>query len=364
MVKKAVITVLIFMFFVVLTAQVLLPDINYWQSDAAIGWKHTSSFSDVFRSSEFKTKIQFNKEGFRDSEHKINKQKNVLRVAVIGDSFVEGLQVNGDKLLTTILGTKLNLVKNSEVMNFGVSSFGTTNEYLTYEAYVKKYKPDYVVIVFSVNDFIDNDKSLSEHRMSIELMKHRPYFFLDADGGLAKEDFVPFKRNAAVEILRKIKLFSFFRNIMFKLKVKKNHDALRDELNFYGIEYSPQTQASAVLTQKILREFLSAIVNDKAIPLVVLFYPAYVVDTYHKDKLMRNAAWDKIDINKPLNIIEKECRSVNVDVVDMRQLQLSNEYSGGNTIFFKEGHWNERGHELAATTIAQSIISKIASHTK
>lgn len=335
--------------------QLVLPDINYWQPDDKTGWKHTSNFSNIFVGPGFKAKVQFNSEGFRDKEHRIDKEKDVLRIAVMGDSFVEGLQVNRGNLFTTILENDLNETRKTEVMNFGVSSFGTTNEYWTYKTYVKKYKPDYIVIAFYINDFIDNSELLDNRVLRINLMKHRPYFYLDKNDNLVENKFIPYsdKRNLMSNMLRKIKLLSLLRNAFYKLRSKDSKEILFDEGKLYAMDYTLEIDESVNLTRKILEKFLLTIIRDGSKPIVCLFDPAYLIDDSHKNKLIKNGInFEKFVVNKPFNIIKELCRKLGVIVVDARPF-FRKEYKKNNILFLKDGHWNENGHRVIAKCLEE-----------
>lgn len=109
---------------------------------------------------EYSTYITINSKGLRGEEHEYQKDADVFRILVLGDSFTAGLQVNDDELFTSLLEERLNeipLDKSIEVINAGVVGYGTTNE-LTYfidEGY--KYQPDIVLLMFFTgNDVLDN----------------------------------------------------------------------------------------------------------------------------------------------------------------------------------------------------------------
>lgn len=98
-------------------------------------------------------RFTFNSLGFRDVEWTPTKQKP-HRVAVLGDSFVEGLQVDLDQTFPKLLEKRL---PDTEVMNFGISGQGQVEELLTYRTYVRPFRPDLVVLsFFPGNDCVDN----------------------------------------------------------------------------------------------------------------------------------------------------------------------------------------------------------------
>src|SRR5919108_559664 len=101
----------------------------------------------------------FNSHGFRDYERTDNKPSNVFRIIVLGDSYVEALQVELEKTFPALLEKKLNENSTSakfEVINLGQSGFGTADEYMRYVNFGAKYDPDLVILAFLTgNDFRD-----------------------------------------------------------------------------------------------------------------------------------------------------------------------------------------------------------------
>jgi hypothetical protein len=95
----------------------------------------------------------FNSAGFRDVEWTAAK-RTPHRVAVLGDSFAEALQVDLEQSFPKLAERQL---RDTEVMNFGVSGQGQVEELLTYRTYVRPFHPDLVVLAFFPgNDSLDN----------------------------------------------------------------------------------------------------------------------------------------------------------------------------------------------------------------
>merc|ERR1712054_700284 len=91
--------------------------------------------------------IAVNKDGLRDKEYSKEKPDNTLRIAVIGDSFAEAIQVNAEDTFWSLMETKLPQCQrfqnqNIEVINFGVGDYGTAQEYMTLKHHVSEYSPD------------------------------------------------------------------------------------------------------------------------------------------------------------------------------------------------------------------------------
>lgn len=139
------------------------------------GWVHDEG--DAF--------VRINSAGFRDREHSVVKPAHTLRIAVLGDSMTEALQVDVSQTFWSIL--EQNLLRCSglkgrapEVLNFGVSGYGTAQEYLLMER-VWRFQPDIVLLVFYPgNDVLNNSREL-EHSTQ------KPY--VDEKDGVLVPDF-------------------------------------------------------------------------------------------------------------------------------------------------------------------------------
>lgn len=110
--------------------------------------------------------VSINSDGLRDREHPRAHPADTLRIAVLGDSYAEAMQVNQEEAFWAVMEKALqdcdNLRgRNIEVINFGQSGFGTTQELLTLQSKVWKYSPDAVLLAFTgANDVADNSRLL------------------------------------------------------------------------------------------------------------------------------------------------------------------------------------------------------------
>lgn len=119
--------------------------------------------------------ISVNSEGLRDREYAKSKPDNTIRIAVLGDSFTEAQQVALEDTYWSVMEDTLTschnwIGHNVEVINFGVSAYGTAQELITLRHFVWDYSPDLVLLAFyPENDFQDNYNIGA---------KARPYFFI------------------------------------------------------------------------------------------------------------------------------------------------------------------------------------------
>ena len=112
--------------------------------------------------------VRINSDGQRDREHAKTKPADTVRIAVLGDSFAEAMQVPIEQTFWSLTERKLEECnafpgKHVEVMNFGVSGYGTAQELMTLRQKVWDYSPDIVVLAFTTyNDVYDNSRALSK----------------------------------------------------------------------------------------------------------------------------------------------------------------------------------------------------------
>lgn len=119
--------------------------------------------------------VRINSDGWRDFERSGAKPPGTVRIAVLGDSFTEAIQVPLETAFTARLEQELNYCqpygrKAIEVLNFGVSSYGTAQQLLALRHRVRDYSPDIVLLAFlPSNDVRNNSRKL-------EPWKARPFF--------------------------------------------------------------------------------------------------------------------------------------------------------------------------------------------
>ena len=82
--------------------------LNYLRCDPAVGWLGRPNFRGVIDSPVFKTEIAANSEGMHDTEHSLQKPASVFRILMLGDSFVQGFQVDEPDSAHQVLEDMLN----------------------------------------------------------------------------------------------------------------------------------------------------------------------------------------------------------------------------------------------------------------
>lgn len=106
----------------------------------------------------------FNEYGYLGPGYAPEKPSGTLKIALLGDSYVEGFQVFDRHHFRNLLEIRLSetLKKPVEVMNFGRSGFGIKDMYAYQKLFVQKFNPDIIIYFLSNGDLADmqDDKLL------------------------------------------------------------------------------------------------------------------------------------------------------------------------------------------------------------
>ncbi len=144
-------------------------DWPYYRFDAQLGW--TLRPAAVFGDRRYRT----NAAAIRaDREYEIASPPEVTRVAVFGDSFVHGDEVDNTQTAWALLEASR---ADSEVLNFGVPGYGTDQAYLRYVHEAAVYSPHIVVVGLMLENL--------QRNVSV----FRPAYYPDTGLPLAKPRF-------------------------------------------------------------------------------------------------------------------------------------------------------------------------------
>lgn len=170
--RVRVAVVLLSVVFALLVFEVFLRATGYsyqtfYRPDDALGYTLEPG-AEGWHKKEGRSYVRVNSDGLRDREYATRKPPNTFRVAVVGDSYAEALQVAEEDGFTSVLERSLPVCpalagRAVEVINFGVSGYSTAQELLTLRRKVWAYEPDVVLLVVTTNnDVTDNVRAFKE----------------------------------------------------------------------------------------------------------------------------------------------------------------------------------------------------------
>lgn len=375
-----------------------------YERDKYTGWKGNPGKEGYYIKGRTAQYVKINSHGFRDKERTYEKGKDVFRIVVLGDSYTEALQVPLEKTFPYILEKRLNLgdSKRFEVINLGISGFGTAQEYLTLNYYGLKYHPDFVILAF----FIGND--VRNNSIVLETEKNRPFFIIN-NGNLEElpfkdnvsnptEDKVEAKKDTAGQfqikylmlkystkffpniyysLVDRIKGTPWLANFLWKIGIKKSKpefpDKYKPELpdkykpEFlihhypYTEEYPPEWEDAWKVTKGLILKSAKELETDKIGFLVVVipgeleFRPDIWNKTLDDHPQMKAI---KFDLKKPERILSNFFKTNKIDYLVLRPEFEKYTKETGKRLHFPyeyEPHWNAQGHALAAELIYEKL---------
>jgi hypothetical protein len=316
--------------------------------------------------------VRINRDGFRGADPGKAKPAGVVRIAVLGDSYVEAIQVAEDQTFTAVTGREFADCprlkgKRVEAMNFGVDGYGTAQELVTLQRKVWAYAPDVVVLAI----FLGND--VRNNSVVLEPDQCRPFWIYDGDRIQLGGPFIDspsFKLWCMARFdYRDLRLLDLFSNT-WEI-VKGGHQGPTAEhpveaaIN-YSI-YSPPTTRSWQDAWRITEGLITA-VRDETVRHGAMFL-AVTEDTgiqVWPDTVMREKFQKRLgvsDLFYPDRRIAALGEREGFAVLNLApQLQRYAEehhvfLHGFNNMPMGFGHWNEAGHAAAGHLIAQKLCA-------
>lgn len=149
----------------------------FYQYDAARGWGLRPNTSGYY-SREGASWMHINSYGFRGPNFSKRKPPNTIRIAFIGDSYTEGMQVPYKDTFSQVAARELAQCpllhgKHVQGMDFGVDGYGTAQELVTLRKQAWAFHPDIVVLaVFLGNDIRNNSVTLEGDQC-------RPFYLIE-----------------------------------------------------------------------------------------------------------------------------------------------------------------------------------------
>jgi hypothetical protein len=340
--------------------------------------------------------VRINSDGLRDREHTKPKPADTVRIAVLGDSFSEAMHVPMEQTFWSLLERKLQECnafpgKKVEVINFGVSGYGTAQELMTLRQKVWDYSPDLVVLAFTTyNDIYDNSRALSR-------TEEVPYFVY-GNGELTYDDSF---RNSQTYRQRDSKLNRFGRwihnslrvvqlvhYVQFVAKLKltdwknkrrlaaaqtkptagnpvtvRNAEDIGIDNMIYIEPRDDNWKDAWRVTEGLIRQMRDDVTQKKARFLLVTLSNAIQVypDSMVRQKFLQHVGADTVFY--PNLRLKAMAEREQIEFIDLAQPMQA--YADQNKVFLHgfgsdlgNGHWNGRGHALAADLIAQKLCVK------
>ncbi len=327
--------------------------------------------------------VKISSQSLRDREHAVAKPPRTYRIAVLGDSYAEALQVPLEQTFWALLPRELERCRFAgdrkiEPLNFGVSGYGTAQELLTLRQRAWDFSPDLVLLAFFPgNDVRNNSKALEREKL-------RPFFVL-RDGELELDDSFRrsprFRERADTRLpaLQDLRLYQLVRSVRAADPGPHRHNSPIAAALADGAEGAPMLMEPG-LDENVLRppahpEWREAwAITDKLIAavhaevrargtrflLAVLSTPAIV----YPDRGLRERYAEALGAGGLLYPEDRLAHLAQQQGFDLLALAPAMQRHADATGEFLHGlpngkpgfgHWNAKGHALAASLIGRHL---------
>lgn len=363
-------------FFLLLAFEILLrttrTQISWSTPDPILGWRFPPSreylsFSENNHAITWKT----NSWGWKDKEWSLQKAPGIYRIAVLGDSYVEALQVESNRNFLSLAEAKMRAQGiQTEWMNFGRSGFTQTEEWYVLQKDVLPFKPDLVILFFfPSNDIEDMDKATSTEYL-------RPFVHLSPEGKwLLDTSFCnswefkikcflqPFKdRSVLISFL--IKRYNHVSRQWYARKVNKRNQnkegvkKIGGSLSLGTKSPAPHFEKDYDLSKQLIKEMVRLCRSHGIrFMLVTTDTPAYLPEIEER--------YRKIDETFDPYFFDEDSRkfsnSLSIPYLGLQKPFRETYFKAGLPLHWKvgspwsysgQGHWNYSGHEVVAENLA------------
>lgn len=346
--------------------------------DPQLGWTLRPGLA-AWYTKEGRAFVRTNAAGSRDDrEYSRRKPEGIYRIAVLGDSYSEAMQVPRSQAYWALLPQRLSAcgfrpARSIEVLNFGVSGYGTAQELIALESAALGYRPDLVLLQFTNGNDVQNNSRVLEEE------KGRPFFVM-AEGALRLDDSFAaspdFQRRTSPLLAAMRKAADYSRVVQLVREARPSRLLARAQAEpaGAGVEQGMEPFVLAPprdarweqawrITEALIERTRAAAERGGA--RFLLASVPYAIQV-HPGRGLREALQAELgvpDLFYPDRRLERFAAREGIHAVVLApEMQRLAERTGAYFHGFERsgmgrGHWNAEGHQVAATLIARKICS-------
>ena len=146
---------------------------KFYQHHPMLGWSGKPDVEGTFSAPDCRHSVRHNAHGFRGTFHPFERTDR-SRIVVLGDSFVWGFGVASEQIFTHLV--EVDRQPPTEVVNLGISGYGTDQSVINWQLIGRRFKPDHVVLVITPNTDLVENVSTQQHQLP------KPMIVFDAQG--------------------------------------------------------------------------------------------------------------------------------------------------------------------------------------
>ncbi len=296
--------------------------------------------------------VSFNSAGMRDDEHQVEKPPGIFRVLVLGDSFIEALQVPFEQSFPRLLQRELEgrVPGHVEVINASVSGWGTDDELKYLTSYGRQWNPDLILVAMTLyNDVNDN---------------LRERFHTIGDGVLVaktgtRASFIQYQITQLKGLLA-----TRFQTYQVLIRAKRSRETQAEarQLSTHVVamfRLNPDDRMTRGLKlTRLLLERIRVIAAEQGSHAVLVLIPLGVqLSDAQFAEFAGSLSGAQID--QPQHQMKLIGKRVGIDVIDLLPGFREWAAAGGDPLYLsRDGHWDRSGHRLAARIVSTELLRR------
>ncbi|MEZ4649780.1 MAG: hypothetical protein R3E97_13540 [Candidatus Eisenbacteria bacterium] len=311
--------------------------------DERLGWAPLPNVDGRHERHGFSVLVHQNEFGLRapDGLSVGRNDPELRRVVVLGDSYVGGYGVEQDEMFTApeVQGPA------AELLNLGVSGYGTDQECLLYESLGTRFEVDEVALVITPYNDIENNLASRQYGYA------KPYFTEGGQGLILHQDHIreDLSRSFIHGLRTTSRAINFIdhasrtiRNV--KLRQKPHGAAVARNRVIRETDVKPEDRAGVDLTLGIV-ERLRDQVTSRGAEFIVVFVP-------FKPHVVAGESR-----NHPLvPLLAEGLAAAGIDYLEPYALFLSSQTEDASLFNQIDNHFSARGHELFARLWSDPVL--------
>jgi hypothetical protein len=342
------------------------------------GHYHPANYSGWIKRDEYVVHVQTNAERQRGPAIPFERTPGTFRILVLGDSFVEAVQVAEHERFVDQLRESLNASGGPiryEVIDGGCGGWGAVQQLLYLQHEGPRYQPDLVLLAFFVgNDVHNNSLELELEGNANAALK--PYFERQPGGELRLLEPSPpaptFWEGVGFALRERSALYNVVESgVMQKLSLDDLWASVRDldgqvelsirETEVYGTRLDARWRAAWAMTDTLLGRIATEATGQGArFGMMIVPTRAQVVPDAWRDMTGSNEGRDRaFDPMQPNTMLAGIAGRTSTPLLDLTPAfrEEARRRDSAPLYFARDQHWTAAGHDLAARELAAWLTS-------
>jgi hypothetical protein len=357
----------------------------FFRYEAFVGAEGIPDKTGIFANRSFKTIVEHNSEGLRDTEHTKANTTGRFRILTIGDSFTWGHGVNNDEIYMKVLEQ---LDDRVETVNLGGPGGDPPSELKVYLSRGKAYEHDVVLMGFYIgNDIVTRRASptgspprwgfneqgefaligvqKTPEQVAQRRRESEARYAADAERSASEEASYWLRRNSH--------LFTLVGNGRdYASEVMKGSTAYttiaswfgqeRERRHFPFLDYCQEEDSDEIaygwkLLEATLRRLKQEAEAEGARPYILFIPDMYQTWTEYYETTARRYGYDPhaYDLDKPSRVLGELCDDIEIACLDLVPMMRDLMGEGTELYYRRDRHWTPEGHRVAGQALQEDL---------